>query len=146
LSIPRLEDVQRKRHAGEQDHRQRKQWEIGKPTNFVARFTHMKSDYGRAADRSQFASEKKLAPRRLGNVAGPSSTPFAERGFRNGVLTDAKRECASGSFKECVRTTPAYESGSTCKCSRACPGARMVSQKTRQHLRPNIVFALRFRC
>jgi hypothetical protein len=40
----------------------------------------MESDYGRAAGRSQFVSEKSWPRVVLGNVAGPSSTPFAEEG------------------------------------------------------------------
>src|SRR6185503_10433540 len=82
----------------------------------------MEPDYGRAAGRSQLRTEKTWPRAVLGNVAGPSSTPFVEEGFMNGVWTDAKREWTSGSFKECVRTTPTYESGSTCKCWQSGPG------------------------
>jgi hypothetical protein len=59
----------------------------------------MESDYGRAAGRSQFVSEKSWPRVVLGNVAGPSSTPFAEEGLMNGALTDAKREWTSGIFQ-----------------------------------------------
>jgi len=103
LAIARLEDVERQRHAGEQDHRQWKQWETVHSTHFVASFAHLfgqyARDYVRAAGRSQSRVQKNVAsapcwatPRR------PSSTPSDEEGFTYGVGRTSKG-VTSGSSK-----------------------------------------------
>ena len=41
LPVTRLENVQRQRHAGKQDHREGKEWQFVLATHFVACFAHL---------------------------------------------------------------------------------------------------------
>jgi hypothetical protein len=81
--------MQRQRHAGKQDHRQGKEWQLVEPTHFVGCFAHsiwFGRDYGRAAGRSQFEKQIMTPAVVLGNVQrGSSSTPSDEEGFISGV-------------------------------------------------------------
>ena len=64
---------------------------------------------------------------------GPSSTPSDERGSIHGAVRTPKG--VRPDVKESARTVPAYEQGSTGKCSPACLQAQRVWRKSRLRLR-----------
>ena len=140
LPVPRLEDVQRQRHTRKQHYRQGKEWELVQPTHFIAGFAHLIDRLTERimAEGAQGRKDvEKFGPRfsLLGYVKrGPSSTPSDKEGFSSTVLTDAKGSVRPD-VKESARTVPAYEQGSTGKCSPACLQAQRVWRKSRLRLR-----------
>jgi len=74
LPVPRLEDVQRQRHAGKQHYRQGEEWELVLPTHFITGFAHYLVGYAKGLWQTGAQGRKeaqKSAPAFvLGNGAG----------------------------------------------------------------------------